>query len=534
MTKKCAINFEHRNLAPLHNSNKDFQIKIRSDYDSRCREFLKFVENFKNFGLIDLTCIEKLQKTIFSIGLIPSFSSGLIIDQKFKINLNTNIISNYLTIKLANLRGFELNEDIFNVKIKNKPIDQYISLMNLYNSKNFQVFKSVSDFSIGLNRNVLDKNDSVYFNIEELSLELYGGELSERVIDKIVFQKLKSIKISGQVDKIESDAFDFADGSYYLSNVNIKSKNLNILLMNSMDWLEKLYFILDIKKVSWIFIIPDLYQFPSQDFCLFRKFPKINNFKIQFSEYNLNCSCTIFWLMRGRLTKDPQDNYVKILCDNIEDMRKCDIESLMSLCNNKSVMTKNNFKNDYIDLMEKSKIMKLFSISLLPIFGILGIVTNIMNMIVLNFKKNPEIAKEFNKPLFRFMFYNSFLNFLYCSISLMHMSNVCLSFTSFLCSPIYVVDFLGNIVKTSSNITNIAISLNRYILLEKSPVKNTFENTINMESMYVLKEANNSNSDNYIFVILFIINFVSNDLVLLGLLFVTDFMLLTKYRKKIV
>lgn len=661
------------------------QEKRDLNFDKNCKEFLKLVKYanalqslifdfeasikiqvkyFKKFDLIDFSCFDNLKKSIMSISLIPSISSGKIMDKSFKINLTKKIFSNLLTIKIANLNGFEVNDDIFRVIIDNQVIKQKTNLKiyysyfqfyanrtkakyfcqkkNLYNPENFQLFKSLEYVSLDFNvkyftdtcpfifkgttflklsinglsdifinrnvltfqKNVLNKNDSIYFNIIELSLKFYKINLNEKLLDKVLFKNLKTIKINGKLDKITQDAFNFTDGSAYLSNVDFNLENLNVVLMNSIEWLETINFKVE-RNITWKFIISDWYSFPDEDICLFKNFPKLANLKIEFLNKNFNCSCTIFWLLKTRLEKNPNELYIKYLCSNIKDIIKCDFDYMFSLCPKNSIFyTKhsynNNLKIDLISLFETTQLLKLFSIIVLPIFGLTGMITNFLNMIILNYKKKEETFQEFNKPLFRFMFYNSIFNFIYCFISLLHLPNVCLSFKSFLCSSvsksrlvqyleIYVVEFLGNIIKTSSNITNIAISLNRFALLEnksilsrilnriqsykyfkislflamflflilvnidkiitsfinelyffeslydyqQSPLKNSFANIINLEDTYFFKLADSDSSNNFIFFILFIINFVSNDVFSLSFLFIADFMILVKYRSKI-
>ncbi|RNA42226.1 hypothetical protein BpHYR1_054261 [Brachionus plicatilis] len=74
--------------------------------------------------------------------------------------------------------------------------------------------------------------------------------------------------------------------------------------------------------------------------------------------------------------------------------------------------------------------------------------------------------------MFKLIWLNSFLNFLFCFLYLFHLANVCITYTGIFCSAIqkslfvqyyekFVIEFLANTLKTSSNTINVFVSLNR-------------------------------------------------------------------------
>ena len=270
----------------------------------------------------------------------------------------------------------------------------------------------------------------------------------------------------------------------------------------------------------------EAYQYPEEDFCLFSHFPHEKLIYPVFDGANkINCSCTILWLIkytniyadarkinhRGNdisfesnfnITVDTLDC---LLENNLNDlMKKCNFNQQKKLCNNTSLslnetnLQSNNFfsfqtDEDVLNFIQLTEYVLIIVLN--PIFAFFGMLTNLMVVLVIyNFKNftsdKRNKMKKSNHSMFKHILIHSFFNFFYCFIISFKPLNECLIFTSSLfCSPVYTdrsaqyfkiifTEFLGNMTKTCSNISYVAITFSRLLIMPKKSKSclNKFEN----------------------------------------------------------
>jgi hypothetical protein len=266
------------------------------------------------------------------------------------------------------------------------------------------------------------------------------------------------------------------------------------------------------------------YEYPDEDFCLFSHFPHNKLiYPVVDPGKKINCSCTILWLMKytniySNLFSSRVDNYFSFYQYYFKNMPgqfdyvfisllyclfeknymnlllKCDFEKKIKLCNKTDFnLTENNLLNEIPsnifvlktdeDLINLTKLIEYILLVILnPVFAFFGMVTNLMVIIVIynlkNLKRNNKIElKNIKDNMFKYILIHSVFNVIYCFIMSFKSINECLIFTSSLfCSSVYTstsaqsfkiifIEFLGNIAKTCSNSSYVAITLSRIALM---------------------------------------------------------------------
>ncbi|RNA16528.1 hypothetical protein BpHYR1_016453 [Brachionus plicatilis] len=264
---------------------------------------------------------------------------------------------------------------------------------------------------------------------------------------------IDQLHLAGSIEEAESDClYAFKK----LSWLKIDFFNLEALLSRNSEWLFKYLNGVE-NDLEVIFKFSASYQFPDEDICLFRKFPK--NRPIVPILQAKSCSCTTIWILQNddSLRKKKIDELNLYLCSN----KTCDFDKMISKC--VEPKSKKFVKNKIDFLYDTSKIA-----------FVLGLLMNTINVWILsgNDKEN-----NFQSLIFKLMITNSILNFIYCFINLFHLINMCIFFNGFLCSKfyrsvlaqlydIYFVEFFGSILKTLSNCLMAMISIDRYFLIK--------------------------------------------------------------------
>lgn len=148
--------------------------------------------------------------------------------------------------------------------------------------------------------NIINSNPILYkSSIEILEIELLYEELNSRILNSFMFANVRSIFISGQVEKLEEKVFD-----------GLKLNFLKFSLENLKDFFHKASFsstwraYLDNYENDFLMVIFDYpnrfgsfnneYSYSDDDFCLFQNFPneKRRVFYNIISNRMLECTCT--------------------------------------------------------------------------------------------------------------------------------------------------------------------------------------------------------------------------------------------------
>jgi len=328
-------------------SNQDaLQIcPIKSDPDN---QFSVFLDGFKKFNELNFTfCTEPFQAHLIEIR--PE--KNLILDNSFDWSgLVINPISNYLAINFINLYGIEiavnpinhLKFSDLNFNFNNIFIDLYHSNLNFFHNGKLldQTYCTMQKFPklpssfvnkigslvlilssiysneicpllfhqvnlklvsiAGIRSTLIEKNtfrfqtllnytDDIELDskIFQVILSVYSIDLNTNILDYLIFKKLNSVDINGELNSIQSDLFkSFKE----LKMLRIRSQNIKKLFMNKNDWLNYLNYHVNIdledsfgKKIDHdkiLFLVffqtysnVRYYNYPDKDFCYFKDFP---------------------------------------------------------------------------------------------------------------------------------------------------------------------------------------------------------------------------------------------------------------------
>ncbi|CAF0710288.1 unnamed protein product [Brachionus calyciflorus] len=340
----------------------------------------------------------------------------------------------------------------------------------------------------------LDLNlKTIHSTILYVSIHFYKANLTQRLLNKLVFKNVEKIEIIGLVNFIYNNIFEELS---YLVLIYLKIENLQYFLSNNNKWLSSLNkFNRNYSKILYVkfdlFFEDFLYLFPDSDLCLFRHFPHSQLVYPLF--YNIaiieeNCSCTLLWLLKEtyslRMNFTNVDEFTRYLTDDnyepcfnrsefLKAIEKCDFNTRFKLCDSISKII-----NKKISIREHEynfKIILFLLIVMSPFLGLLALASNFLNiLVVFNIRSTDE-----KYPMNRTILYNSVFNILYVFIYLFHMINQCVTRQGIFCSSInrqvysqyfYMYIFLpfGNFLKLLSNLSSLSISVFRFILLDNN------------------------------------------------------------------
>ncbi|RNA22263.1 hypothetical protein BpHYR1_014710 [Brachionus plicatilis] len=348
-----------------------------------------------------------------------------------------------------------------------------------------------------LKKNTLDfkpTDSQLEVNIESLEIHFYRASITGKFLYKKIFKNTKSIFMSGYVKHISLEAFKYLEsiklinleydifkstGVKYLQSLNLKFKNNSIFLPNHT-----------------IQICFGVYYFPDEDFCLFKDFPANQLLLVVPFSPNSNCSCLLFWLLDSYF----YDHGLKFLennsyCLNMEKMFLCQFEKKILSCQLENFREKKH--KILVDYIYESEVIVLLTVYLIPVIGILSIVLNSCNIVVVLKIQNDKEKnlKEIKKSFYQWILLNSSIYILYSMISLFHPISICIFQNGIYCSffsrstaiqyyEIYVYDFFGGILKTVSNFLSINVAFQRYLNLVSN--KKNFFRKISNKNLFLI------------------------------------------------
>jgi hypothetical protein len=151
-------------------------------------------------------------------------------------------------------------------------------------------------------------NKSLNSEIIQLEIIFYRSKLSEKVLNKQVFVKLKFLELNGLLDSIQVDTFKSFDNLKYLI---IRMQYIKNIFMRNNKWLKWLNFNVHISKKKPTIDTPlflilyqsfpavTYYNFPDEDLCYFSEFPHRKLvFPVLKPNHNSTCTCTKFFLLK--------------------------------------------------------------------------------------------------------------------------------------------------------------------------------------------------------------------------------------------
>lgn len=339
-------------------------------------------------------------------------------------------------------------------------------------------------------------NKSLNSQIRGCSLDYaYNLFIDFSQLEQNLFQHLKQLGFKGVFIGFREDLFRSIQNLSYLlfgmrntrqffhSSTNKWISYLN----NRIEPYEKLSKLstsdlelyVDKHKLDWVITFDDyIYDFPDEDFCLFRHlsykqlvFPH----PVYGKKYLSTCLQKFLFSYQHKI-KENLDMTEEFYNKSFE--QECNFTGRLQMCE--------GFKNkpididfNYFTLIYILKwIMFILSIILMPIVAAIGFSLNLLIILII---LNKENQKQFfqHQRMFTYMLFNSLFNMIECFLSMFKLMSYCLGTNSPFCSTVmknlvaqyfklYFVIYFGEVMKTSSILTSLAFSFERLIVTSGS------------------------------------------------------------------
>lgn len=501
---------------------EDFSVIFGKNNDLKCIGFKKMVNfrqymlvsnnfpffsllfhNFYSFEQLYFDCLANKRFYLLDITFIPN--KKIVLKNNNRQTIKFYVANgSQLSIHFVHINGIDLNFNMFKIELVSKDNSIIFSFSNFYLFNNgskinfcdanfsqtpFQnvqflyfsssvkyseytcplifnntkldsvIFDGLCETFLRINKLSFFSNLNVSFTakIESALFILYNFRLQKNLINEYIFDNTSFIRLEGTLKSLDIEPFVEL---HNLKLLQIFLKNLNVLISNNSTWLNKI-----VGNFKTEFSFMNNYLFPDEDLCIFKAFKNTINV-VKSDEI---CSCTIIYLW-------SETKSIKNLPENCQIVQqKCNFTQLLSNCQ-KPVTSK--YKEDLFDFYYKTEMISLFNLILLPFFCLLSLMTNALSILFLI--SGRRMAKMTDQTcsnyLTKLMLINSSLNFIYSFIYLFHMSNICIFYDGIFCSGVkktilfqviekYLVEFIGNSIKTASNIIYVLVAKCRLKLL---------------------------------------------------------------------
>jgi hypothetical protein len=175
---------------------------------------------------------------------------------------------------------------------------------------------------------------------------VYYYSLDKMLLNPKIFHELNTLTTDGFIlgilsfQQIRFIRLLCKDFMVFFHNVGIEwmsylNQNLPDFNLSNISFVSSVSVSL-IDKHEELIITQTVYEFPDQDFCLFRNFPNDKLIYMELLNTDLNCTCTVFWLLKHAgvyseiLNSQKDQNYE--LCKYLgEDYHKECSNATMSL-----------------------------------------------------------------------------------------------------------------------------------------------------------------------------------------------------------
>jgi hypothetical protein len=459
-------------LVPTYKIAFDEKLKINN-----CKFYSVYLNNFKSFSIET-----KLFDDIFDTAIISNS------DILFSFNHTINFVQNFFNKKFKFIRfnrvGYFSKTPRLAFKDANLSSLTFDHMVDTKLLKNYLTFENDSD--------VTELNSL----IDELELCLFKLDLDHFILDQYVFKNLTKLRILYQPKGIEVGILK--------PFVHLKELELSLFSLKSffhtsgIKWIIGLNSLvilnysnnlttIDKSKQVIVSLVQNYfgyqekvgeYTYPNEDFCLFIDFPH-KNFVFPIIEKCFN-TCTFQWLVQYHYFLEF-DYYTK--CNLENSTLACNYSLMAEACfdNYENIIAKKiDYYENKIDLYVlndqnyKNKLYDLvLSVYMIPPLSLLGMFTNLLNILTLRSKK---FEKEFKNRMFKQMLICSYINLIICMIDLLALTIKCVDPFGYFCMLIlvhlkiyrYVLltvnIYIASALKTCSKLVQIAISLDRFIL----------------------------------------------------------------------
>ena len=316
------------------------------------------------------------------------------------------------TTYIFELKNVEYKQKTCPIVFKNSRIKYLMieKLIDTFYKKNVLTFSNEVNTELNSKITRLNFIDSVNINLDlniiHPSVFNYTKEIfiinnynSLNSISGDIFEHLKNLKT------ISLNGFIFRKISHKQGIKWIRQWN-NDLNVNLSNILEICSSFKEIKITTSLEGLTLSQVFPEEDFCVFVDFP-FNQLIIIYNENlykneKFTSTCTYLWLIQyyrqyQKIYKDTQSfDLMKIVnSSEFKSISKCDFEQKISYCNKSNYKIKDIWdRSDFFILNQKLQIP--IKILLYPI-AFLGLITNIIVVVVIQFKDNTDLFKEYKQ-----------------------------------------------------------------------------------------------------------------------------------------
>lgn len=334
--------------------------------------------------------------------------------------------------------------------------------------------------------------ESLNSRVKEIHmLTIFDLHLNGKILNKWLFKEITKILITGTLLQIdESLLLSFK----HLKEIRLYLSNLREFFhaTNDNKWFESinpgLNFDFTQSNANQIasskvdIIVPeDAYSYPNEDLCLFRHFPHNNLLFYLLADkssaiiyFKLISPCILIHLTRYIEYNTYNGKSFSILV-NKKTEYDCHFDERFSQCNLTHFQKDSAFDINYFDVIMAGEWLRFIGpIISIPFIAVASIVTNLISALVVLHPKNKMIYK-LNRRIFTFMLFISLMSIIQCILSLFSLINECLGTNSLYCSPfmhlktvqymkIYIVEYLGEVMKTCSLLLLLCFTIERYEL----------------------------------------------------------------------
>nr|QVK45832.1 G protein-coupled receptor [Proales similis] len=335
---------------------------------------------------------------------------------------------------------------------------------------------------------ITESNIEQNTTIHKAYFNFFNVKLDSSIISKQIFSKTNSLYISSHLKSISANCFTelvnmnriifsvfslkylFHENSAWLRSLN---SNVSVNYSAGRDEVMRQKALLLELRTTHFFNRPNLknnaYDFPDEDFCLFRHFP--------FEQYVFpvlhvsTCSCTRAWLTRFFFFFELDSH---MLCWND---RFCDFDRMLARCDQPGKIQNWSMPIDiyYVDDQYWHFRTANFVLSMwvTPAVSLVGLVANLLSVATL---RNSNFRKNMKQRMFDQMLANSVIDATVCLIGALGPLSLCIDVNSNFCmlavvssKPLRIFfivlnQYVSGVLRTWSNCVHIMLSLDRFNL----------------------------------------------------------------------
>lgn len=314
----------------------------------------------------------------------------------------------------------------------------------------------------------LSTNNSLNSDIKQIFIYGYRLDLDKQMLSANIFKMLVSLNLFGQFKFIGKEVLQNFDKLVYLA---FSIRNLREFLYQNSKSLHE--FITNKQNFTRVIQIQinENYQFPDEDFCLFKDFYASNSTFVFISSPVTNCSDTLKMLLKNSNLNQIIEDFIQTYgialkfnhCPINLTLETQLLNSISKHCHKAENINPKSERTDQ-DIIYFSQIFNFSTILISPVLCLITIIINLINLkILVNIKAAKRSTANY------LMTVCSIINLVFSVIFSIHLVNKCVYVNGIFCSAIlrhkYVqwydiifVEFILGMLKIWSNITIIGIS----------------------------------------------------------------------------